>query len=295
MGKVIMSGIVPPVEIPLHLPPIGKALNDCTWEEISNIAKKGKARQYFNIGDTKAITIKGTVGTQAIDTTLYAYIIGFDHNGATNTIDFGTFKSEASGGKDLAFKDGKYNNYSTGGTLYYNMNHSSNTNKGGWKDCDLRYDILGSTHAKGVDANETCTVSPVANTLMAALPVELRAVMKPMTIYTDNTAGGAGSVLSNITTTVDYLPLPSPWEVLTSTQAVGGNSYEKNYQTQYEYFKSGNSAQKYRFGASSNTCIWWTRSPVPSDSKYFKYISASGTNGDNEARYSYGIAPIFRV
>lgn len=293
MGKVIMSGIVPPIEIPIALPPIGKALNDYTWEEISNIAKKGKARQYFNVGDTKAITIKGTVGTQAIDTTLYAYIIGFDHNGATNTIDFGTFKSEASGGKDLAFKDGKYNGTSTNGTLYYNMAHSGSTNDGGWKGCALRYDILGSTNAKGVDADETCTTNPVANTLMAALPVELRAVMKPMTIYTDNVAKSNGNVQSNVTASVDYLPLLAEFETFGAKSYA--NSYEQNYQKQYEYFKSGNSKVKYRFGASSNTARWWLRSPYPSNSVSFCDVASSGVENYDNANYSYGIAPIFRV
>ena len=71
------------------------------------------------------------------------------------------------------------------------MNHSSNTNAGGWKGCDLRYDVLGSTNTNDGDATATTATNPVANTLMAALPSDLRAVMQPMTIYTDNTGGGS--------------------------------------------------------------------------------------------------------
>lgn len=37
MGKVIMSGIVPQLKVPVNLPPIGKSLNDYTWKEISSL------------------------------------------------------------------------------------------------------------------------------------------------------------------------------------------------------------------------------------------------------------------
>lgn len=301
-----MSGIVPQLKVPITLPPKGKSLNDYTWEEINNISKAGKAREYFSVGDRKAITINGTVGTQSLNTTLYAYIIGFDHNGATNTIDFGTFKSDLSGGKDMAFKDGKYDGYSTDGTKYYNMSHWSNANYGGWKGSDLRYDILGSTDVApstygssatsgrtGSDATSTCATNPVPNTLMAALPVDLRAVMKPMTIYTDNVSGDASDPESDITASIDYLPLLSEFEIL--GKRVQTSYHEQNYQKQYEYFISGNSVQKYRFGASSNTCKWWTRSLCLNSTMSFAFISTNGSSTSGGARQSYGIAPIFRV
>lgn len=95
----------------------------------------------------------GTVGTQAVNGTYYAYIIGFNHNSSKegNGITFGTFKTALSGGTDICLVDGNYNGYSTNGTKYFNMNHSSNTNAGGWKGCDLRYDVLGSTNTNDGD------------------------------------------------------------------------------------------------------------------------------------------------
>lgn len=68
---------------------------------------------------------------------------------------------------------------------------------------------------------------------MAALPSDLRAVMQPMTIYTDNTGGGSDNA-SYVTKTTDYLPLLAEYEIFgTRTYA---NSAEKNYQAQYAYY-----------------------------------------------------------
>lgn len=166
-------------------------LNDNSWAAIHSVS--GTGASYWAVGDRKAVTVNGTVGTQAVNGTYYAYIIGFNHNSSKegNGITFGTFKTALSGGTDICLVDGNYNGYSTNGTKYFNMNHSSNTNAGGWKGCDLRYDVLGSTNTNDGDATATTATNPVANTLMAALPSDLRAVMQPMTIYTDNTGGGS--------------------------------------------------------------------------------------------------------
>lgn len=166
-------------------------LNDNSWAAIHSVS--GTGASYWAVGDRKAVAVSGTVGTQAVNGTYYAYIIGFNHNSSKegNGITFGTFKTALSGGTDICLVDGKYDGYSTNGTKYFNMNHSSNTNSGGWKGCDLRYDVLGSTNTNDGDATATTATNPVANTLMAALPSDLRAVMQPMTIYTDNTGGGS--------------------------------------------------------------------------------------------------------
>ena len=78
---------------------------------------------------------------------------------------------------------------------------------------------------------------------MAALPSDLRAVMKPMTIYTDNTGGGSNTA-SYVTASVDYLPLLAEFEIF-GTRSYA-NSAEQNYQQQYQYYKNGNSKVKYR-------------------------------------------------
>lgn len=274
------------------LPAEGTALNDCSWEDISKIAAAGLAANYFAVGDRKAVAVSGTVGTQSISGTYYAYIIGIAHNGATNTIDFGTFKTALSGGTDICLIDGSYNSYKTDGTKLFNMNHSSNTNSGGWKGCDLRYDVLGSTNTNDGNATTTTATSPVSGTLMAALPSELRAVMKPMTIYTDNTGGGTDTA-SNVTSSVDYLPLLAEYEIFGARSYA--NSAEKNYQAQYAYYSAGNSKVKYRHSATGSTARWWERSPYYDSSSSFCIVNTNGTANINNAWNSLGLAPAFRV
>lgn len=270
------------------------ALNDNSWETIRRISDAGTGANYWSIGDCKAVTVNGTVGTQAVNGTYYAYIIGFNHNSSKegNGITFGTFKTALSGGTDICLVDGHYDGNSANGTKYFNMNHSSNTNSGGWKGCDLRYDVLGSTNTNDGDATATTATNPVANTLMAALPSDLRAVMQPMTIYTDNRGGGSNTA-SNVTASVDYLPLLAEYEIF-GTRSYA-NSSEQNHQAQYAYYSAGNSKVKYRHSATGSTAWWRERSPSYSNSSTFCLVSARGNATIINAWSSYGVAPIFRV
>lgn len=273
---------------------VSSVLNENEWSVIKSVADAGNGSNYWAVGDRKAVAVNGTVGTQAVNGTYYVYIIGFNHNSSRegNGITFGTFKTALSGGTDICLVDGQYNDYSTNGTKYFNMNHSSNTNSGGWKGCDLRYDVLGSTNTNNGDATATTATSPVAGTLMAALPSDLRAVMKPMTIYTDNTGGG-NNTASYVTASVDYLPLLAEFEIFgTRTYA---NSAEQNYQQQYAYYSAGNSKVKYRHSATSSTALWWERSPIYSNGNFFCIVNTNGNASATSAGYSYGLAPAFRV
>ena len=172
------------------------------------------------------------------------------------------------------------------------MNHSSNTNIGGWADCDLRYDILGSTDTKGADASSNTANVPVSNTLMAALPGDLRSVMKPMTIYTDNTGGG-GLDASFVTTTVDYLPLLDEFEIFGIHDVA--NSGERGYQEQYSYYANGNSKLKHSCNDASTAVYWWGRSPYYRNGRNFFCVGNDGATTYAGVQYSQGLAPIFRV
>lgn len=268
-------------------------MEEASWEQIRVISSLGLASSVFKIGDMKKIVLNGTVGTADFNNyETYVYIIGIDHNKEIEGtgITFGCFKDK--NGKDIALVDNKYNSYSTDGTKYFNMNHSSNTNVGGWKGCDLRYDVLGSTNTKSGDATATTATNPVANTLMAALPSDLRAVMQPMTIYADNTGGGHNNA-SYVTKTTDYLPLLAEYEIFgTRTYA---NSAEKNYQARYAYYSAGNSTVKYSNMTTSSTVWWWERSPFYTSSDYFCIMRTNGSADYSNAWGSAGVAPIFRV
>lgn len=282
---------------------ISSVLNDNSWAAIRSVSEEGVSSNYWAVGDCKAITINGTVGVQTINnTTTCVYIIGFDHNsdieGYGNGITFGTFKSNlpgtsASGETDLCLVDNYYNNWPTGNVQAFNINHiQGSSNAGGWKDCDLRYDVLGSTNTNNKDATATTATSPVAGTLMAALPSDLRAVMQPMTIYTNNT--GSGNEESYVTKSVDYLPLLAEFEIFGSN-AQYSNSAEKNYQQQYVYYSAGNSKVKHRPAKDFPTAWWWTRSPCYNNSNNFCAVSLTGSSAYRSVRYSGGVAPIFRV
>lgn len=273
---------------------VSSVLNENDWSVIKSVADASQGANYWAVGDRKAVTVNGTVGTQAINGTYYVYILGFDHNSSREGtgITFGTFKTALSGGTDICLVDSHYNDYSTGGQKWFNMNHSSNTNSGGWKGCDLRYDVLGSTNSNNNDAGTTTATSPVSGTLMAALPSDLRAVMKPMNIYTDNTGGGSNTA-SYVTKSVDYLPLLAEYEIF-GTRSYA-NSAEQNYQAQYQYYKNGNSKVKYRHSSTSSTALWWERSPSYTGSTSFCFVTAGGSANYYAARFSLGLAPAFRV
>ena len=285
------------------------ALDAKTWEEIRTYSDAGTAANYFSVGDRKAITLNGLVGVQDFNNVeLYVYILGFNHNSALegDGITFGTFKSAKTGGNDIGLADVlNYGKYPTDGTKTFNINHWGYNNYGGWAACDARYDILGSTDtapsgyganrasgAVGYDASPTTATNPVPNTLMAALPADLRAVMKPMTIYTDNVAGGSGSVESNITATIDYLPLLSEFEVFGTRS--GANEYEQQKQAQYAYYAAGNSKVKRRHDTGA-TAIWWERSPHAGSNHYFRFVISNGSSSNSNAYYSYLLAPAFKV
>lgn len=271
-------------------PAYDPVLNNNTWAQIAEASAAGVAQDIWNVGDRKTIHVQGTVGTVSVNQDLDVFILGFNHNGSQG-IDFGCFKAP-SGGTDLCLVDSYYYILEANGAKRFNMNHSRDNAVGGWKGCDLRYDILGSTNAHGEDAASTTATSPVANTLMAALPEELRAVMKPMTIYTDNVGDGTQTA-SNVTASVDYLPLMSVTEVRNSTSGI--NIHEADYNQQYAYYASGNSTIKRKHNAQSTAAKYWTRSPNGYFSIPFISVDENGdTSGINTA-YSLGLAPIFRV
>lgn len=282
-------------------------LEDLSWAEIAAYSEAGTAQNYLTLGDTKRVILNGTVGTETYDPSYvsnnyYVYIIGFNHNSEVEGtgIHFGTFK--AADGRDWCLYELAPGTSSTNGSIRFNMNHSSNSNGGGWDACNLRYDILGSTDTApsthtvgsviryGYDASPTCATNPVANTLMAALPAELRAVMKPMTKYTDNRGLGLNTE-DKVTATIDYLPLLAEFEIFGVRKVA--NSYEYTKQAQYAYYAEGNSKIKYRQTGVAQ--IWWTRSSHYNSSSMWVTVATSGAVSAGAAQNYYGLAPIFKV
>lgn len=255
-------------------------LNNNSWDIIRKVADMGQTSNYWNVGDRKAVVLNGTVGHLSFSNfTTYVFIIGIDHNAnleGANCIHFQIGKTALSGGTDICLCDNSYDSrVSTTG--YFSMN-SSGTNSGGWASSQMRTNICGTS------------LSSYSGTIIDVIPTELRAVLKTVAKYTDNT-GDESTAASNVTATTDYFFLLSECEVFGNT--VHGNSNESNKQAQYAYYSAGNSKIKYKHNGTS-VATWWGRSPVRT-SYSFVFVDTNGTLANAYAYLSLGFAPAFCV
>lgn len=264
-------------------------LNSTPWATISSVSQSGQAANYWAVGDIKDVALSGTAGVLAVSTTLKVFILEFDHNSAVEGtgISFGTF---INGTTQCCLVNSNYSS-SSSTAKDFTMN-TSNTNSGGWKNCQMRYGMLGSTDTSNGDASTTTATSPVTNTLMSCFASELRSVMKPITKWSDNTGGGSDTA-SYVTATTDYLPLLSEYEVQ-GTRSYA-NSAEQQHQTRYAYYTAGNSKVKYKYNDTASAAGWWCRSVRSSTSANFCTVNSSGGATNGYACYSLGVAPAFLV
>ena len=264
------------------LPVSGNELNTYTWAQIRQVADAGLASTYWKVGDAKQIKVNGTVKSTAINMDVWAFILGFNHNSAkegNNLIHFQIGKVSKTGNQ-ICFVDAQYGNWN--GTFTMNGSTSGNsTNAGGWNGCTMRTTVL----------NQNPT-SPAANSFMAALPSDLRAVMKSVTKYSDNT-GGSSNTANAITATTDYLFLLSEFEV--QGARTYASQYEQNSQLQYDYYKAGNTKVFYQHKATTSTARWWLRSVSAGYTTNFCYVNPDGSPNRNHSGYSRGVAPAFCV
>lgn len=261
---------------------VSSTLNDNEWSVIKSVSDAGQGANYWSIGDRKEVILDGTVGHLALSNyTTYAFIIGFNHNQeleGTNRIHFQLAKTALSGGTDVCFCDSYYTSpVSTTG--YFSMN-SSATNSGGWASSQMRTNICGTS------------LSSYSGTIIAVIPAALRAVLKSVTKYTDNTGNNSTSA-SAVTATKDYFFLLSEFEVFGSISRA--NSNEASKQAQYAYYSAGNSKVKYKHNGTSTAARWWLRSPLASSSDGFENVNTNGTVEDRTARASFGFPPGFCV
>lgn len=259
---------------------VSAVLNDNDWAKIREVSDKGDGANYWSIGDCKEVTLNGTVGQLSLSNyTTYAFIIGFNHNAeleGQNRIHFQLGKTALSGGTDVALCDGYYgSNNSING---FEMNHN-NESWGGWKSSHMRTEICGTS------------LTSYSGTILAVIPAALRAAIKPVTKYTNNS--GNNSSASAVTATTDYFFPLSEYEVLgTSTNS---NGYERDKQVQYSYYSAGNSKIKYNHGAISTAIFYWTRSPSVNAEACFMVVMSNGASLNYKADISSGFAPGFCV
>ena len=308
--------------ITVTVPNVSTTLNDNSWDMISVISQSGDGDLYWDVGDAKEITMNGKVGSQLTLTNqnLCVFILDFNYkmNGtAENNIIWGGFKSALTGGKDVALVDAKYGGTCTDSTVCFTMNHRGqttgndgsagyyNTNYGGWKGSDLRYDILGATSTQpsmynqnkttsnvGYDATAETLTSPKADTLLAALPSDLRNVIRLWTRWVDAT-GNKSNTDAGIKATVDAITLLAEFEVFGSRTYA--NEYEKNHQTQMAYYAAGNGKVRYKHNDLSSAVYWWESSPNYNNTNNFANVNTNGSANNNNANNVNALAPDFKI
>lgn len=253
------------INVTVSLPDTSLANN--TPDIIAAAAKSGQAANYWSVGDKVGIAVNGSFGGLSYNNTVYAFILGFNHNSSVeggNSIHFQFGKTAA--GVDIAFVN-SYGSTSTG----FCMN-TSNTNSGGWNNSYMRK-----------------TICPA---FLAALPKAWQNIIAACTKYSDNTGGGSNTA-SYVTATSDKIWLLSEMEVQ-GTRSYA-NSAEANYQKQYDYYRNGNSKVKYQHTATTNACYWWLRSGYAGSTYSFCRVRTDGSAGNSGAYYSLGFAPGFKV
>ena len=248
---------------------ISRVLDENSWDAIKLVSSLGKGANYWAVGDCKEITMNGKVsdGLTLTNYTAWVFIIGFNHNAERegNGIAFQGFKATKNG-TPVCLTDSGYNNNKKSGT-WFNMNNTS-TNSGGWQASLMRKNVM-----------------PL---IKAAFPADLRAVIKPSTIFTTQGMGNGAC-----TATEDDVFLLAEYEVF------GNRTYastqESNYLKQYSYYSAGNSKVKYKHNATSAAASWWERSPYSDVSDLFCYVYTNGSADYSTAIYSSGVCPAFKV
>lgn len=257
-------------------------LNSNTWAAIKAASDAGEAANCWSVGATKTITINGKIGNTTISSlSIDAFIIGFNHNSTregTNRVHFQIGKISG----NLVGLVGSNYGSSSSDAKNFQMN-ASNTNSGGWSGSSMRKTLLG---------NSNTPTNPLANSFMAALPSDLRAVMKSVTKYSDNTGGGSDTA-SYVTATTDYLFLLAEFEYHGARSYA--NSAEKNFQAQYDYYKAGNSKVHHKHNATGTSCYAWCRSVNSSSSNLFCLVYYNGSANNHYANNSWALAPGFCV
>mgnify|MGYP000403437769 FL=1 len=277
------GGVTKTTTTPVTVTSISNTLASNSWATIRAVSDAGKGSNYWSVGDAKGITINGKVGaTTFSNLAISVFILGFNHNASREGNNRIHFQIGKINGTLVGLVDGNYSNY-TSTTGAFTMN-TSYTNSGGWNNSHMRKTVLGS--------NSASATSPAANTLLAALPADLRAVMKPATKYSDNTGGGSDTA-SYVTSTTDLLPLLSEFEYHGARSYA--NSAEKNYQAQYDYYRAGNSKVHYRHNATGTAAYAWCRSVYSSNSSDFCLVGTDGSAINHYAYGSWALAPCFFV
>ena len=248
---------------------ISQVLDENSWKAIKWASKNNMGANFWSVGDCKEVTMNGKVsdGLTLTNYTAWVFIIGFNHNAERegNGIAFQGFKATKNG-TPVCLTDSGYRSFKTSGT-WFNMNNTNN-NAGGWQASLMRKNVM-----------------PL---IKASFPSDLQAVIKPSTIFTTQGSGDGAC-----TATEDEVFLLAEFEIFgTRTFA---STQEQNYLKQYAYYAAGNSKEEYKHNDTSTAAYWWERSPNSGNSYNFCDVTAKGGASNDNANYSFGVSPCFKV
>ena len=256
------------------IPKLSSVLNDNSWADIAAAADLGIGQNYWSVGDTKEVTLNGSVGYGSSQATFsnqkyWVYIIGFDHNSAKEGkgIAFQGFKTAQSGGIDIAVVG--HNHSITGNGMVMNP---ENRNPGGW--------------------NGSWAYTACMEQWKNCFPSDLQAVIRITTLYTDNTGNNSTSA-SAVTANSNEVYYLAEYEVFGSNEYA--NTNEPAQQMQYDYYKAGNSRVKYSSDNTGSATDWWLRSQSRDYNGSFCAGHRSGSATCASGNASYGSAPCFKV
>ena len=246
-----------------------------SWEEIAEIAKAiSNDTSITDDTETATVTVNGVqktlnIGDKATLDGKKVRILGFNHDELVDPSAYGTITATGKAGISFEYVD----------ILTSTQMNSSGTNSGGWKDTALRGTLNGTTY----------------NSL--SIKNSIKKVKKEY-IPTYNTAP------TTMPTTDDYIWLLSCGEIWDNGY---NNGITRGYAIategkQYKYYKmnlgstnlvSSNDITKKP--STSNSNVWWLRSPRYNISRDFCTVHSSGYCTSYSASSSDGVAPGFSI
>ena len=241
-------------------------LETFSWSQIAAYAKDGTLANYAQVGDSKTVQLTGMIGTKEISGTYRAVIIAMEHNvefEGKNRVHFAIGLNTSK--EDIVFTDGMAEQ-SIDGTAYFQHNLTGVSNVGGWAISALR------TRCQEI---------------YQAIEPALRPYISFHHKRTNN-SGGGNSIL-NLSSTYDYVWIPSYYEVLSS----GSTYQEATEQAHYTYFDNKLLRKSHE---GTTPVAWWTRTPMESQAARFLSVDiqdGTAVAKTREANKSAGILPCF--
>ena len=269
--KIIVSAVV-----------VIKALNDCTWAEISQISSSGQAANTFSVGDQKEIVLNGQVGSHngsgISDLTINnlhinIFIIGINHNSNVEGQNLIHFQLGKIDNTLIALTDKSYGEFDEGS---FRINNSESTIN--WSYSIMRTYILGNITNPNTEIYD--------GSVLSLLPSDLILTLKSATKYSYDKPNRTA------VSTNDFITLLSEYEMTGSD--IYSSPLEAEKCVQYDYYKSGNPYIAYIYNSPTNQADTWTRSIAASYASDYTALY-NGQITHMLCNYDFGISPIVFV